>query len=153
MFYLLAFDPRQGALSWFEIFESSGEALEHRFELERDLLLQGEEVGEVVVVGASDLFSLMYNHSRYFMNHDGNNGIEWCFFCRSFLSIEDIDHEEIGALERGAFYEGHCLLCHEAYPLWFWRDKTTVVGPLPNHGLEIHSQECPVLTDIELQQT
>lgn len=148
MLYLLAFDPRMGALTRFEMFEEQAEALERRFDLERDPFMQGEEI---VVIGSPDLFTLMYHHSRYFTHHDGNNGIEWCFFCRSILSFEEIDHEEVGVLERASFYEGHCLLCHQAYPLWF-HNGDYAVGPLPQHGIAVHAQQCPVIADIELQQ-
>lgn len=150
MHYLLGFDVGTQSLVWFEIFETSTFALQRRFELEQEFAQESRARGvQVVTIGAPDLYTLMHNHSRYFVGHDANAGIEWCFFCRTFLNLDDIELEEIARLERAAFHEGHCILCHQSYPIRMYGPEQ-VFNTYPREGIAFHSEQCPVTSGMGL---
>lgn len=62
--FLLVYDRHRGVLVNEEVFDKGDEALDRRFQLERDL--QNEKDIEVVVLSASSRAALLVTHGRYF---------------------------------------------------------------------------------------
>lgn len=133
MFCLIAYDKFAEMICYFLTDTDARPLMEERFRLERAGLEPGEEV---VILAAPDLYTLTRTHSRYFASHECEHWTDSCFYCRSMLALNQINLDEVAALTSSAYWEGHCLLCHQFYPV--------ADGRAEEH-LRIHSRQCPVL--------
>lgn len=152
MHYLLAFHRGYESLIRFMTFNDLHEAIAARVEVEQE---EDDDEIEVVVIGAPDLYTAIHNHPEYFANHDGSFGIAWCFFCRSYLVLTEergqLDHSDISTLTKMAEYEGHCLFCHENYPVHMRKTLDSAPQNYPQYGMAYHSQSfCAALSEIEV---
>lgn len=116
MFYVLGFRPEHQELGGFHVTTDSARALRLRFDWERDAT--GDD--EVVVISAPDLHELTQAHSRYFTRYACVHRIDDCYFCRAYLAHKEnpINMDRVEILSQAARMNGHCLLCHDPYPVW-----------------------------------
>lgn len=142
LFYVLAFHRCNHRLNFFLVEESSRAAIEERMRLERDNANEGRLCEEVVAIGASDLYHLMSFYQRYFVEELNPPSIADCFFCRAYLGgVEGVDLNAVELLQSDAFIHGHCIWCHQVYPVCDTRGRRDAYT-----GLALHISHCDALT-------
>jgi hypothetical protein len=138
--YVISYNRNLQRMTGFHAVHQSNTAMRTRIFWERENAQEGRDE-EVVTIGAPDLFTLQTRHARYF-ERKCQHHIDSCFFCRSVLGWKErpVDMNRVELLSASAKLHGHCLLCHQAYPVWH---KETYYL---DEGLALHlGEECPIM--------
>lgn len=117
MYYVLGYQPSAKTLIYFFATEDSEDAMASRFALERVSGEEGFRGTEVVSVDAPDLWEVRQRYSQYFTGAGRERLIKDCFFCRAYLGQGEPNMRKVDHLAQQAKTHGHCLFCHDIYPV------------------------------------
>lgn len=140
MYYVLGYRPSSQALVYFYATENSEDALASRFALERVKGEEGFHDTKAISVDAADLWEVFQRYADFFASVGRERLIKDCFFCRAYLGQGEPEMKKVDHLTRQAKIHGHCLHCHDVYPV-----VGDDGGVYIDNALRYHARTCTAL--------